>query len=280
MNVLFFVLFCLSLVLLLFSAPQSVLPTILASAEKALALCISIAALYCVWMGVMHLLSAAGVHRKLARLFHPLLRFLLGETEEETENFITLNLSSNLLGLGSAATPAGLEAVKRMEQTLQASAKENAATAAKKNAATAVQTAASPTPPTSGKREHAAPTAAAKNPFAVKNPFAARLWYEHQTTALFLLNTCMLQLLPTGIISLRASLGSKTPSDVLLPSLLCGAFSLVVAILVIRLHKGWTVRRICNATAAFYGKKGGGTWPDPQKTIPTADTASGCVNVF
>jgi spore maturation protein SpmA len=68
----------------------------------------------------------------------------------------------------------------------------------------------------------------------------------------------MLQLLPTGIISLRASLGSKTPSDVLLPSLLCGAFSLVVAILVIRLHKKWTLRRICNATAAFYGKKGGG----------------------
>jgi spore maturation protein A len=276
MNVLFFVLFCLSLVLLLFSAPQSVLPTILASAEKAFALCISIAALYCVWMGVMHLLSAAGVHRKLARLFHPLLRFLLGETEEETENFITLNLSSNLLGLGSAATPAGLEAVKRMEQTLQASAKENVATAVqtaakenvatatKENVATAAQTAASPTPPASGKREHAAPTAAAKKPFAVKKPFtvkksfAARLWYEHQTTALFLLNTCMLQLLPTGIISLRASLGSKTPSDVLLPSLLCGAFSLVVAILVIRLHKGWTVRRICNATAAFYGKKGGG----------------------
>ena len=137
MNVLFFVLFCLSLVLLLFSAPQSVLPTILASAEKALALCISIAALYCVWMGVMHLLSAAGVHRKLARLFHPLLRFLLGETEEETENFITLNLSSNLLGLGSAATPAGLEAVKRMEQTLQASA-----TAAKESVATTAQTTA------------------------------------------------------------------------------------------------------------------------------------------
>jgi spore maturation protein A len=254
MNVLFFVLFCLSLVLLLFSAPQSVLPTILASAEKALALCISIAALYCVWMGVMHLLSAAGVHRKLARLFHPLLRFLLGETEEETENFITLNLSSNLLGLGSAATPAGLEAVKRMEQTLQASA-----TVAKESAATA----ASPTPPTSGKREHAAPTASVKTPFAAptaaaKKSFAARLWYEHQTTALFLLNTCMLQLLPTGIISLRASLGSKTPSDVLLPSLLCGAFSLVVSILVIRLHKKWTLRRICNATAAFYGKKGGG----------------------
>ena len=118
MNILFLLFVCLSLAALMLSAPQNILPTILSSAERALTLCFSLAALYCVWMGVMNLLACAGAHKALAKVFRPLLRFLLGETDGETEQFVTLNLSSNLLGLGSAATPAGVEAVKCMERRL------------------------------------------------------------------------------------------------------------------------------------------------------------------
>jgi spore maturation protein A len=221
MNILFLLLFCLSLAALTLSSPQSVLSTLLTSAERALTLCLSLTALYCVWMGVMNLLACAGAQKALAKVFRPLLRFLLGETDCETEQFVTLNLSSNLLGLGSAATPAGLEAVKCMERRLTGEQGEQPSEEGKAK-----------TPPES----------------------AARLWYEHQTSALFLLNTCMLQLLPTGIISLRASLGSKVPTDVIAPSLICGVFSLGCATLFLWWHKKKTERKIHRLSALKTGK--------------------------
>ena len=55
--------------------------------------------------------------QKLNRLLKPLLRLLMPSVKrEETKQAVTMNLSANLLGLGNAATPMGMSAMRLMEQ--------------------------------------------------------------------------------------------------------------------------------------------------------------------
>lgn len=64
----------------------------------------------------MEILNVCGLSRRIAALFHPLLRRLLpnASRDEETLAAVSANVSANLLGLGNAATPLGIQAARRM----------------------------------------------------------------------------------------------------------------------------------------------------------------------
>lgn len=68
------------------------------------------------WCGVMRIAERAGLTEKLARLLSPILKFLFPSTDprSDTGQAISMNITANLLGLGSAATPLGIEAMKRL----------------------------------------------------------------------------------------------------------------------------------------------------------------------
>ena len=85
-------------------------------ASEAVTLAISIAGLMCFWSGVMEVLRACGLADKIAALFRPLLRRLLPNASRDTETLaaVSANVSANLLGLGNAATPLGIQAARRM----------------------------------------------------------------------------------------------------------------------------------------------------------------------
>ena len=85
-------------------------------ARSAIELSISMAGVLCLWSGVMEVMNASGVSAGLARLFRPLLRRLLPEAckDQETLAAVSANVSANLLGLGNAATPLGIQAARRM----------------------------------------------------------------------------------------------------------------------------------------------------------------------
>ena len=70
----------------------------------------------CLWSGVLELLERCGAAAGLAALLRPLLRRLFPRSAEKEEvlSALTENLSANLLGLGSAATPAGIRAARGM----------------------------------------------------------------------------------------------------------------------------------------------------------------------
>ena len=89
----------------------------LEGARSAIDLSISMAGILCLWSGVMEIMSACGLSASLARAFRPLLRRLLPNAcrDEETLAAISANVSANLLGLGNAATPMGIRAVRRMK---------------------------------------------------------------------------------------------------------------------------------------------------------------------
>ena len=84
-------------------------------AASAIELGISMAGVLCLWMGVM---QRAGLAEKLARLLRPILRRLFPDFagDRGTMDTIAANVSANLLGLGNAATPLGLEAARRMSR--------------------------------------------------------------------------------------------------------------------------------------------------------------------
>jgi spore maturation protein A len=87
-------------------------------ASAAIELCISIAGMLCLWSGVMEVMRCSGLAERLTEALRPVLRRLFPDEAEdqETMDSIAANISANLLGLGNAATPLGIQAAKRMSR--------------------------------------------------------------------------------------------------------------------------------------------------------------------
>lgn len=86
--------------------------------RAAVDLALSIAGMMCLWTGVMEVMRRSGLAEKLSRLLRPVLRRLYPSVADDREvmDSISANVSANLLGLGNAATPLGLEAARRMSR--------------------------------------------------------------------------------------------------------------------------------------------------------------------
>lgn len=87
-------------------------------AAAAVELCLSMAGILCLWMGVMEVMKRAGLSEKLSRLLRPILRRLYPDFAKDREvmDHISANVSANLLGLGNAATPLGIQAARLMSR--------------------------------------------------------------------------------------------------------------------------------------------------------------------
>ncbi|MBQ6430743.1 MAG: spore maturation protein A [Oscillospiraceae bacterium] len=93
-------------------------PAALEGASSAVTLCISLAGALCLWSGLSKVMERAGLTEKLGRIMRPVFRRLFPQSckDETALGFLTANVSANLLGLGSAATPMGVAAVRRMQK--------------------------------------------------------------------------------------------------------------------------------------------------------------------
>lgn len=116
-NFLLFTIFALCLLTAPFLGSQGDLDgALLSGASGALSFCMEIAGPVCLWAMVLELLERCGVTDRLSRLFRPLLSRLFPRAAEDESilTALTENFSANLLGLGNAATPAGIRAAKGM----------------------------------------------------------------------------------------------------------------------------------------------------------------------
>lgn len=88
----------------------------LSGASSAVELSLTMAGVLCLWSGVMEIMNVCGISDCLAMLFRPLLRRLLPQASRDSETLaaVSANVSANLLGLGNAATPLGIQAARRM----------------------------------------------------------------------------------------------------------------------------------------------------------------------
>ncbi len=88
----------------------------LQGAQSAVSFGLSLAGGLCLWSGVMELMERSGLALSLSRALRPLLGLLFprASRDEGVLRSLCENLSANLLGLGNAATPAGLRAARAM----------------------------------------------------------------------------------------------------------------------------------------------------------------------
>ena len=95
---------------------EAVAAAIPEGAAAAVQLGLALAGTLCLWSGVMEVMRASGMAEGLARLLAPVLgRLFPGQRGEGgAMDSISANVSANLLGLGSAATPLGVRAVQEM----------------------------------------------------------------------------------------------------------------------------------------------------------------------
>jgi len=151
------------------------------SAQSAVTLSLGLVGIMTLWLGLTKVAEAAGLVTFLARVTRPVLRRLFPEVppEHPAMGAMVMNVAANLLGLGNAATPFGIEAMRRLEEL---------------------------------------------NPHRGTATDAQALFCA--------LNTASLQLVPATVLGLRAAAGSRSPGDVIGPTLLataCAASAAVVA---------------------------------------------------
>ena len=95
---------------------QDITNAALDSSKEAVTLCITMIGVMAFWTGIMEIASKAGIIRMASRKMRPLVRFLFPCMPEghKAEEHITTNFIANFLGLGWAATPAGLRAMEEL----------------------------------------------------------------------------------------------------------------------------------------------------------------------
>ncbi len=87
-------------------------------AQEAVTLSLGLISVLVFWLGLMKVAEEAGLLKKCARLFEPLIVKLFPEIPKghPAIGYILSNMIANLFGLGNAATPLGIKAMEQMKQ--------------------------------------------------------------------------------------------------------------------------------------------------------------------
>ena len=116
MNVVFALLFIISSVFMTVTAPQVFLESLTVGAEKSVKLCFTLMVLYSVWLGIFNVLEQSNFTQKFALVLRKPVRFIFGNVSDEAAEYLSLNVTANLLGLGSVATPMGIKAAETLDK--------------------------------------------------------------------------------------------------------------------------------------------------------------------
>lgn len=90
----------------------------LTEAPRAVELVLTLAGSFCLWGGMMRIAEESGLTRAMAKAACPVTKRLFRglRAEGAAMGAIAMNLTANLLGLGNAATPLGIAAMREMER--------------------------------------------------------------------------------------------------------------------------------------------------------------------
>ncbi|MCH5200821.1 MAG: hypothetical protein J1F60_07650 [Oscillospiraceae bacterium] len=97
---------------------SSVSNAAVSACSEAVALCITLCGMICLWSGIMRVAQSSGLTEIVAKALSPVLRLLFKgiSPKGEAMQYIILNITANLLGLGNASTPFGIAAMKALEK--------------------------------------------------------------------------------------------------------------------------------------------------------------------
>lgn len=86
--------------------------------KSAVELCISLLGTMCLWNGIMTITCETNIVKKLTKMLSPIMKKLFPDIKKENKvhEEISMNIIANIMGLGNAATPLGLKAMKSMQK--------------------------------------------------------------------------------------------------------------------------------------------------------------------
>lgn len=92
--------------------------SIFEATNDAINLTLNLLGTICLWNGIMQIASSTSVVEKLTKFLKPVIKFLFPELKNNSkiQKEISMNMIANILGLGNAATPLGLKAMKSMQK--------------------------------------------------------------------------------------------------------------------------------------------------------------------
>lgn len=91
--------------------------SIFESTQDVIKLCMTLLGTMCLWNGIMKIASETTLMDKFTYFLTPVINFLFPKLkgDKEVKNIISMNMVANILGLGNAATPLGIKAMKAMQ---------------------------------------------------------------------------------------------------------------------------------------------------------------------
>ena len=166
------------------------------SAGEAVSLCISMAGIMAFWVGLMEIAEKSGLIMSLTRKLSPFVSFMFPNLprEHKARDYISLNFIANILGLGWAATPAGLSAMQELAKLEDERQKETGMQLEKKN--THLRGVAS-----------------------------------DEMCIFLIINISSLQLIPVNMIAYRQQYGSVNPAGIIAPAIVATLISTFAAII-------------------------------------------------
>ena len=116
-NYLFASFFIIGIIYSLITNNTTISSEMLSASKNGIDLILSLTPVICLWLGIMNIAKKSGLLDKLAKLLTPILKILFPEIPKDSPCFtyIVTNIIMNMLGLGNAATPFGLKAIKEMQ---------------------------------------------------------------------------------------------------------------------------------------------------------------------
>lgn len=168
---------------------EQVTKAIFNGSKNAVELGITLLGIISFWSGIITIADKSEVLKYLARVLEPVISFLFPKLPKENKarKCIVMNLVANFLGLGNAATPFGIKAMKELQEIN-------------------------------------------------KNKDEC----SYSMAMFLILNSIGLQLIPSTVISIRASMGAKNPADILYIVWIVSLVALVLSIILTKLmNKLW-----------------------------------------
>ncbi len=153
---------------------------IFVSLKSSLDLCLGLLGSMMLWCGVLKVAEKAGLVERISQMIRPVIRFIFKDISDKGDAMgaIIMNVTSNMLGLGNAATPLGLKAMSELQKL-------------------------------NGKKDTA----------------------TNAMCRFLVINSAPICIIPSTVISIRASLGSQNPGMIIIPSILSSAVAITVGVI-------------------------------------------------
>lgn len=97
---------------------QALSDSVVSSGQDAVTLILKLTGMMCLWGGIMKIAEKAELTKVISKMLSPFFSLVYKGVDKnsETAEAMSMNITANLLGLGNAATPLGLEAMRRMQE--------------------------------------------------------------------------------------------------------------------------------------------------------------------